>query len=580
MGCFNLKIGDSIYTLTDSGSYSSESDIVTKSDYNIIENYLINGNIGSNYIITGPDGQEMSAKDFFAIINEKVDVSERCSMSVPNSLTAKLFINHLIGQGSTDETKYANNVWSNSSWGNNTWYGFTKQRGVIVTGHRNYSQDQILFRCYESIKDEEASSKSGFYTELIQKMYEEEDNPELTIYDKLTWVANNKRYNLFSLLLEIESKASYVLKGASLRKKLRESPQSYVGYNVLIGNNFYLISDSTRVDLKGDTIRLINMATGKTEVKEISSITKLNDTKTMHIKDSEFCFVGGNWYSVKNGKFNLVTDAESAKLSEYFLGIAPKVVTDLREIEITAHKLFDELKGQEDITVYANGHYWTLGKDGFYNTLGDKLGNYIQVYSVISNTELDSIKKLLPNCNKTILSTSDIRIIGVHQGIDFENVSFSDIKSPVQFSKTKEGKYRFVISYKDSVKSKVDFEQNLFNAFSFYKWICDENNIEYVTSLFNFSTIETLLKEQFPESFDEAVAKAQKHFINGININKLFNFWNEGNIKLPVLQYSGDAVNHSKQILEENKQTMVSKRATKLFKELLDKGFFIYSCEI
>jgi hypothetical protein len=89
---------------------------------------------------------------------------------------------------------------------------------------------------------------------------------------------------------------------------------------------------------------------------------------------------------------------------------------------------------------------------------------------VISDTEIEGIKSLLPSCDKIILSSSDIRIIGVKQKVtNFENISFSDISRPVQFSKTTDGIYKLKISYKDSVKGKADFEQTLFNAFTFFK---------------------------------------------------------------------------------------------------------------
>jgi hypothetical protein len=94
--------------------------------------------------------------------------------------------------------------------------------------------------------------------------------------------------------LEIESTSATVLKGRELRKKLREVPNEYVGYNVAIGDNFYLVTDKSRSDLQGDTINLLNVVTGKVESKEITSISKMNDTKTVTVKDSEYCFIGGN----------------------------------------------------------------------------------------------------------------------------------------------------------------------------------------------------------------------------------------------------------------------------------------------
>lgn len=110
MACFKLKVGDNIYTLTDSGPLGSESDIVTKNDYTIIENYLINGTIGRDYVVEDAQGNTVDPKEFFNTLNESVVTSENFSTAVPNSLTAEVFINHLIGQGSTDESKYANNI--------------------------------------------------------------------------------------------------------------------------------------------------------------------------------------------------------------------------------------------------------------------------------------------------------------------------------------------------------------------------------------------------------------------------------------------------------------------------------------
>lgn len=578
MGCFKLKVGDNIYTLTDSGPSSSESDVVTKSDYNIIENYLINGTIGHEYIVEDADGKSVSAEEFFKTLDEHITLSENYSTAVPNSLTATVFINHLIGQSSTDESKYANNIWHNSSWGNNTWYGFTKQRGIIVTGHRNYIQEKLLFNCYEQLKTE-VSPELHFYTKIISDLFQ--GDPDTDIYSQLTWVANNRRHQLFSLLLEIESSSTTVLKGRDLRKNLREVPNKYAGYNVAIGDNFYLITDKSRADLQGDTISLLNIVTGKVESKEITSISKMNDTKTVTIKGSEYYFIGGHWYLHSNKKFVPVDFNTEESLTDYFVGMSPKVITDLRSEYVTARMLLNSLEESDNATIYAHGQYWTKGEGGFYNSLGEKLDEGKQVYSVISDTELEGVKSFLPTCDKIILSSSDIRIIGVKQKVtNFENISFSDINKPVQFSKTGDGVYKLKISYKDIVKSKADFEQTLFNAFAFFKWLNDADNIKYIASLFNFETISKMLAEQFPTDFENRIKQAEDFFKNGINVNKIFTFWNEGKITLPISTITENAIEYAQTILEENKKTIPSRKAEKLFKELLDKGFFIYSCEI
>jgi hypothetical protein len=115
MSCFKLKVGDNIYTLKDSGPSGSESDIVTKNDYAIIENFLVNGTIKSDYIVEDSLGNQIPVAEFFDALNNVVDNSTEYSTAIPSSLTAEFFINHLIGQSSTDETKYANNVWTNRS---------------------------------------------------------------------------------------------------------------------------------------------------------------------------------------------------------------------------------------------------------------------------------------------------------------------------------------------------------------------------------------------------------------------------------------------------------------------------------
>jgi hypothetical protein len=166
-----------------------------------------------------------------------------------------------------------------------------------------------------------------------------------------------------------------------------------------------------------------------------------------------------------------------------------------------------------------------LGENGFQDSLGNTLNGYETVYSVIADTEIEGIGEFLPNCNKTMLSSSDIKIIGVEKGIsDFENIRFSDIKSPVQISKNAEGVYKMQISYNDKVRNTADFESTLFNAFTFYNWLTSNHSIELVASLFNFETIVDMIQKQNPEHAEELIETATKHFERGININKLFQF--------------------------------------------------------
>jgi hypothetical protein len=49
---------------------------------------------------------------------------------------------------------------------------------------------------------------------------------------------------------------------------------------------------------------------------------------------------------------------------------------------------------------------------------------------------------------------------------------------------------------------------------------------------------------------------------------------------LPIALFTGNAVEEAQSILENNKNKIPSKTADKLFREFVDKGFFIYSCEI
>ena len=576
MSCFKLKVGDNIYTLKDSEPSSSESDIVTKNDYAIIENFLVNGTIKSDYIVEDSFGNQIPVAEFFDALNTIVDNSTEYSTAIPSSLTAEFFINHLIGQSSTDETKYANNVWTNRSWGISTWYGFTQNRGIVVTGGKDGIQQKLIFKCYETIKAENVDG-TNFFTQIIDKLADIKDED---IFKKLTWVANNKRAKLFSLLLEIESKSGHVLRGRELRQSLRKNPLDYVGYNVSVGNDFYLVTDKSRADLQGDTINLLNIATGKVEAKEISSISKMNDTKLIRIKNDEFYYIGGKWYLHKKNKFAEIDVKHSNSLSENFLSLTDKVVYDLRGQDIKARKLLDKIKGSQ-ATIYADGRYWTMGENGFQDSLGNTLNGYETVYSVIADGEIEGISEFLPNCDKTLLSSSDIKIIGVEKGIsDFENIRFSDIKNPVQISKNADGVYKMQISYNDKVRNASDFESTLFNAFTFYNWLISNRNVELVASLFNFETIVDMIQGQNPEHAEELIEAATKHFERGININKLFQFWNNGNIQLPIALFTGNAVEEAQNILEDNKNKIPSKTADKLFREFVDKGFFIYSCEI
>lgn len=576
MSCFKLKVGDNIYTLKDSELSSSESDIVTKNDYAIIENFLVNGTIKSDYIVEDSLGNQIPVAEFFDVLNTVVDNSTEYSTAIPSSLTAEFFINHLIGQSSTDETKYANNIWTNRSWGISTWYGFTQNRGIVVTGGKDGIQQKLIFKCYEAIKAEGVDG-TNFFTQIIDKLADIKDED---IFKKLTWVANNKRAKLFSLLLEIESKSGHVLRGRELRQSLRKNPLDYIGYNVSIGNDFYLVTDKSRADLQGDTINLLNIATGQVETKEISSISKMNDTKLVRIKNDEFYYIGGKWYLHKKNKFAEIDVKHSNSLSENFLSLTDKVVYDLRGQDTKARKLLDKIKGSQ-ATIYADGRYWTMGENGFQDSLGNTLNGYETVYSVIADGEIEGINEFLPNCGKTLLSSSDIKIIGVEKGIsDFENIRFSDIKSPVQISKNADGVYKMQISYNDKVRNTSDFESTLFNAFTFYNWLTSNRNVELVASLFNFETIVDMIQRQNLEHAEELIEAATKHFERGININKLFQFWNNGNIQLPIALFTGNAVEEAQNILKDNKNKIPSKTADKLFREFVDKGFFIYSCEI
>jgi hypothetical protein len=146
------------------------------------------------------------------------------------------------------------------------------------------------------------------------------------------------------------------LRGRELRQHLRKNPLDYAGYNVSIGNDFYLVTDKSRADLQGDTINLLNIATGKVETKEISSISKMNDTKSVRIKNDEFYYIGGKWYLHKKNKFVEVDIKQSNSLSENFLSLTDKVIYDLRGQDIKARKLLNRIKDSQT-TIYADGKY-------------------------------------------------------------------------------------------------------------------------------------------------------------------------------------------------------------------------------
>lgn len=139
--------------------------------------------------------------------------------------------------------------------------------------------------------------------------------------------------------------------------------------------------------------------------------------------------------------------------------------------------------------------------------------------------EIEGVKSLLPNCDKQLLSSSDIRILGVEHGVtDFTNISFSDIKSPVQFSKNADGVYKLRISYLDNVLRGETFENSLFNAFAFFKWINNPENTEFIAGLFNVDILTETVLNQFPEQAELKQEQISSHFKNGVNINKLFTF--------------------------------------------------------
>lgn len=211
----------------------------------------------------------------------------------------------------------------------------------------NYTHQRLLFRLYENIKDGDK-----FSIELVNKLGKVDTQD---IFKKLTWVANNKRSEVLAILLEMESKSDAILRGRTLRQELRLHANKYVGHNVSIGNDFYIITGNSRADLKGDTITLLNVGTGKVEVKEIKSINRMHDTKTVTIKDETHCLIGGHWYLLKNSKFTPVTNSE--ELVQHFLGLSSKIVTDLRGVNVNAHQLLNKLSDSDSVTVYANGYY-------------------------------------------------------------------------------------------------------------------------------------------------------------------------------------------------------------------------------
>lgn len=329
MNCLELRYNKNGESKLIKITRGSENEQVTNqsdniSDWDLLFDFLTTGNLPKDVRVEGLNNKE-DLLDFL--------VSE-LSKSPTKLQTYMLFdrtggissrsdvINKVIGNKSIQSVlydTYLNDMFTNnclyvSGWGAKTWYGFTENRPLMITGRTSLDQnptENTLFTSYYELRN-----GSKFVADIINKLFEKHaDYQSDDIYDKLTWLANNKLKVLVDALYIPQYKS---IDKETIRRDLISNITPYIGCCVKYKSELYVITKKGN----NNTIIGTNIDTNEKIEIPISSIFNIYEPFLITSKKNTYYLFNKTWYIKQNKKYIKIDDKEkTSKLFDYFFGI-------------------------------------------------------------------------------------------------------------------------------------------------------------------------------------------------------------------------------------------------------------------
>lgn len=294
------------------------------SDWDLLFDFLTTGNLPQDVKVEGINNKE-ELLDFL--------VSE-LSKSPKKLQTYMLFdkrgglksredvINKIIGNKSIQNVLYetylddmfTNNCLYVSGWGAKTWYGFTETRPLMITGRPMLDQnptENTLFTSYYELRN-----GSEFVSNIINKLFEKHaDYKSDDIFDKLTWLANNKLKVLVDALYIPQYKLT---DRQTIRKDLISDITPYVGYGIKYKSELYVITKKGN----NNTIIGVNIDTNEKIEIPISSIFNVYEPFLIRSKRNNYYLFNKSWYlKQKDGYTKIIDPTKTSTLFNHFFGI-------------------------------------------------------------------------------------------------------------------------------------------------------------------------------------------------------------------------------------------------------------------
>ena len=299
----------------------NQSDTDQLSDWDLLFEFLTTGNLPQNVSVEGATRYELLQYLLNELENSKQPLHTYMLFDKSGGLQSKQdVINKIIGNKSIKDVLYdtylddmfTHNCLYVSGWGAKTWYGFTDQRPLMITGrprlNRNMTE-HTLFTSYYELRQ-----GSQFVTDIVNKLFDKYSNYESdNIYDKFTWLANNKLKETIDALYIPQ----YKIWVKNIHSELKKNIQQFIGYGIKYDDDIHIIKKRGNEN----NIIVTNIETNEDVEIPISSVYNLYEQFTVHYKNNTFYLFNKQWYYKKNKKFIKCPEGASNELFNYFFGL-------------------------------------------------------------------------------------------------------------------------------------------------------------------------------------------------------------------------------------------------------------------
>lgn len=580
----------------------NQSDTDQLSDWDLLFEFLTTGNLPQNVTVEGTTRYELLQYLLNELENSKQPLRTYMLFDKSGGLQSKQdVINKIIGNKSIKDVLYDTylddmftyNCLYVSGWGAKTWYGFTDQRPLMITGRPRLNQnmtEHTLFTSYYELRQ-----GSQFVTDIVNKLFDKfSDYTSEDIYDKFTWLANNKLKETVDALYIPQ----YKIGVKNIHSELKKNIQQFVGYGIKYNGDIHIIKKRGNEN----NIIVTNIETNRDIEIPINSVYNLYEQFTVHYKNKAFYLFNKQWYYKENEKFVKCSEGESNELFNHFFGLNDDKFESInvynKDLKVTLEsKLYpSNITLQESLPVGSyvrtSSGYYIKDVDGTFKKGDEILESNTTIYKVFypkndANDENEKIKSLLPIKNSKYVLTQQDALIILSELFKFDSKDV-DIWDHVKFSYDSEDiKVRTIndevildIGLKDNSKDEINLNKmdSLRLAVALFNNLRSDNPISIPNGM---NVLDFWYAIEKYKLGDEVLKHRNKEYVLTSEQIESINLLKE------IAGNSDENTNEWEEaVLENREQTMKSIHNENdaewdtFINELINKGLYIISCKL